>query len=630
MTRSIAPLSKLLVTAFIAGAAAAAAGGPSLHAAGSPQGQTDPRYPGRTAPAPDDDEVRRAVEEGARRRREYEQARRLAAGVDPGIVALRDCDHSMRNASGAPWTIERSAQHCDEVKPKTNEGAPELKGSVEECWNFLDTARDKLRQANEKYEQAKRMLDPQRREVVKQGNELHDQGKEQLKLCGTCMAKLLETAAKIGGVILVQLQVQLEAERRTGRPGGPETPVIPVRGGPGTPSGTRPGRTDGPSGSPGRDGRTDNQCVMAAEDARRQLFEAAAQLESLWQRNLQSTGNVSRYLWESVVRDMQSLAATGLTVFDYLQRNSQDPVGAVQRDLQQGILKSDLGKFLADPVDAIAHPAPYAKYDPIKLIRGQVERFEGLMKVNPDHAVADAIKFGAGFVKLPGGFNGLPSCAPVRNAASAVRNQEAVQVARRIVQTKTATAYRAEQLTSDWGRVRKTGAFGTNGRMVLQGTVFNPQCGRFNCFPVALAKARTLATGRQYSASAIRPSMTADVTVEAAEVEQVLSALTGLRDPRNVSLYTGQELLEHALGRPIAMTKDRIEDIIQRSGVGAQGLVFISYKDEKDEIVGHVFNVFHERGIARFVDETVFAANDATFWLQKAIGVFFYEYVTPN
>ena len=66
---------------------------------------------------------------------------------------------------------------------------------------------------------------------------------------------------------------------------------------------------------------------------------------------------------------------------------------------------------------------------------------------------------------------------------------------------------------------------------------------------------------------------------------------------------------------------------LRQFGDDAQGLVFVSYRDEKGKLVGHVFNVHKEHGAVQFVDETVFAGNDARFWFDKAIMVHFYEYV---
>ncbi len=53
-----------------------------------------------------------AIAVGERLRQEQEQGRLLQAGRDPGMVALADCNHHVRNASGAPWLIDQMARDC--------------------------------------------------------------------------------------------------------------------------------------------------------------------------------------------------------------------------------------------------------------------------------------------------------------------------------------------------------------------------------------------------------------------------------------------------------------------------------------------------------------------------------------
>lgn len=379
-------------------------------------------------------------------------------------------------------------------------------------------------------------------------------------------------------------------------------------------------------------------CIMASDQSRQELFNQATQLEDLLNRNLDTTVKTGQQLLQRVIDDFKHLAAFGLSIWEYGRRNSEDPAGAVQRDLRhlnKGILdpNNDLGYFLNDPKQLILDRARVSKYDPWAALMNQVNRYNGRLKVNPGHAAADTLYDGSNFISLKGLFKGIPSCPAIKSSVAVTRTTQevaAVTKATNITENLTQFVHRAKQFVQGPAVGTKRG-WGTSGSGT-PGTRFNPECGEYNCFAVALAKARSYATGRRFYAKAIRPLMTSDTGVTKEEIEEVLSTIARRSSVRNPKLYTKQELIDYALGQPSPMTRQRIEEIIRFSPGQAQGLVFVRYRNLKNpEIIDqHIINVHKEQGFAKFVEEQVTDERDAGFYLDRAVEIFFYEYNYPR
>lgn len=431
-------------------------------------------------------------------------------------------------------------------------------------------------------------------------------------------------------------------------PGGTETIGAPPAG----PPGDRPPGTSGPGGQPGggglpgrgpggggsngdggrrppggRPGGTPEganpiaDCVDAAEDARARLSQIAREIQPLWDRNVRATGSffstIARMAWD----DLAGLAEAGVSTFDRYRR---DPVATGRRDVHAGILgvQSKVGEYIADPMKL-------AELDPVPPIQAEINRFQALLKRDPGAAAGQAVYIGQSLI--PGR---LPSCPVLSGGVAATRRATAMKRAEQVAVGLKGGAQRSQQFGDAWGNRRKTGTWGTNGgraeNVAARGSAHNPQCGEFNCFAVSIAKTRSLATGRPYQARAIRPGEAADVPMPTREVEDILHQTYGQRGVRNPSLYTPQELQDHVRGLPSSMPVRRIEDILQRSGPGSQGLVFVDVPAANPttpgELVGHVFNVHNDNGVIRFVDEQgATGAMDGRFWFLEARNIYFYE-----
>ena len=378
-------------------------------------------------------------------------------------------------------------------------------------------------------------------------------------------------------------------------------------------------------------------CVRASEESRQQLYELGIQLQNLLHHNLDAFSQMSSQMIKRVIDDFARLGAFAQTAFEYGRQNSKDPVGAVERDLNKGILdpNNDLGFFLEDPTRLVTHSARASKYDPLKVVRTQLDRYKQGLKNNPGRAAGDILYDGSNLVPLRRLPKVISSCPTLKGTTSTIvrttKEVEAVDRATQISQNLTLFIRRAERFFKGWGDVPKTGGWGNIGKAV-KGTAYNPECGKFNCFAVALAKARSRATGRPFQAPAIRPTMTKDVKISNIEVEDVLRPIAQGRPMRNPKLYTKQEILDYVVGRPSPMTRERIKEIIRFSPDDVQGLVFVRYPDKENpgELLGHVFNVHKENGVAKFVDETVSNGQDASFYFDIAKEVFFYEYNYPR
>jgi len=97
-------------------------------------------------------------------------------------------------------------------------------------------------------------------------------------------------------------------------------------------------------------------------------------------------------------------------------------------------------------------------------------------------------------------------------------------------------------------------------------------------------KSRTLSTGRQYSARAIRPNMAADVVIDSPEIQDVLVNSYAWGGVRKSSVYTTQELFDHARGMFVRMDMNRIGGVLTESGPGAPGTGLRAYaRGQRDE-----------------------------------------------
>ncbi len=168
-----------------------------------------------------------AIAVGERLRQEQEQGRLLQAGRDPGMLALADCSHYVRNASGAPSLIDQMARDCEARRPEVDKSNPQLKGEVQKCWGPLDSAITFLREANDKYAEARKAVDPMRGQLVKEGNEKQQQAKDEIKKCDTCSEKLFKLAADLGATILKEVMAQLDQMRRGQLPSSARADTTP-------------------------------------------------------------------------------------------------------------------------------------------------------------------------------------------------------------------------------------------------------------------------------------------------------------------------------------------------------------------------------------------------------------------
>jgi hypothetical protein len=536
-------------------------------------------------------------------RAEYDAARRLAAGIDPGLTALRDCDRAVRNASGAPWTVGRSKEECAARESEAEQAHPQLKGSVQACWAHADRALDLLEQANAKYEEARRNVDPRRGQLVQEGRAFHTRANEEIKQCAACQNDVGKLAAQIGQALLASLQLLLDNARRTGStpPGDPRT--FP----PGFP-GTQPG--NGRTASPSSPSPL-TACVAISDGARQRLEQLAGQLQPWWQANLDATGEFFGGLAQLAWDDFLSIARLGLGAFDRYS-GAADPGGQVIRDIEGGVLTAGnvVGGYLTSE-------DKMRTLDPLRLAQQEVDRYKELLRRNPGRGAAEILR------AIP-----IPGCGS-RRAIDPAREAAALNRAEQLAGTLTGAGRRGSAFSDGWGNQPHTGARGTPPALV-RGSPFNPECGEFNCFAVAIAKSRSLATNRPYSARAVRPGMGADVVIGSAEIQDFLGSAFKFRMVRNHTLYTTQELFDHALGMPVRMNQARIGSVLNQSGHGAQGLVFVRVPAHRPrfpgETVGHVFNAYNDNGVVRFVDEQSGSGGmDGAFWFLEATEVWFYE-----
>ncbi len=411
------------------------------------------------------------------------------------------------------------------------------------------------------------------------------------------------------------------ASRAPCRPAPPSTTLA---------SGLASGITEAPGrershGPPVREGRwghpttlQDNTtpCVAISDPARRRLLELAGQLQPWWDSNMAATGEFFGGLAQLAWDDLLGIAKVGQGALDRYG-GSPDPGRTLVRDIESGTLgaHSAAGKYLSSPDEL-------AKLDPVRLVRLEVEKYQRLW--NQSHAGAASRGAYEVLALAP-----LPACRPARAVITPVREAQAVRKAEHITENLSGAGRRAAAFSDGWGNQPHTGARGTPPASV-RGNPYNPECGQFNCFAVALAKTRAFTTGRPFSASAIRPGMNADVAIQSAEIQNILARTYALGGVRQTSLYSWRELFDHALGMPSRMSMDRIATILHRSGPGAQGLVFVRTPAHQPtfpgETVGHAFNAVNQNGAVRFVDEQPTGGSmDARFWFLEATEIWFYE-----
>jgi hypothetical protein len=554
-------------------------------------------------------------EEG--RRKAEDMARRLANGVDPAIAALRSCDHAVRNASGAPWLAADATRRCASHRAEAGAGTPQLKGSVETCFARYEKALAALEASNGLYEQARRTAAPRQGQLVKQAQALQREGKAAIGEGEQCLGGVVQLAVKIGELVAEIVQQALSSGRRppTGSSGGMPGPSRPTpgQGSPQEGTASRPPAQGSPPSSAAPD---TSPCVPISDDTRRRLLELASQVEPWWQSNFAATGEFFGGLVQMAWDDLVSIAKFGYGAFDRYAR-AADPGQTVARDIESGILgaRSAAGQYLSSP-------QKLDQFDPVRLVRIEVERYQKLW--NESHA-RGAARGAYNLLNLAP----LPGCGGVRAAINPVREARAVTRAEHVTTSLSGAGRRAAAFADGWGNQPQTGARGTRPASV-GGNPHNPECGEYNCFAVSVAKARSFATGRRYSARAVRPGEAADVPIRSAEMHNILASTYGLRGVRQAGLYTSQELVEHALGMPSRMNMDRIATILTRSGPGAQGLVFVRVPAHQPtfpgETVGHVFNAVNENGAVRFIDaQPAGGEMDARMWFLPASETWFYE-----
>ncbi|MGA8262587.1 MAG: hypothetical protein WB783_20435 [Arenicellales bacterium] len=143
-------------------------------------------------------------------------ARSLMNGIDPGLQAAQDCDHAVRNASGAPWTVGTARAECRRQAQKLGQGSERIQGAVSKCWGNAQRALSLLETANKLYEQARQSLEPREGQLIKQAQQEHRQANEALDENRSCFDRAFELAAKVGREILEEV----ESKRSEGRPPG--------------------------------------------------------------------------------------------------------------------------------------------------------------------------------------------------------------------------------------------------------------------------------------------------------------------------------------------------------------------------------------------------------------------------
>ena len=357
--------------------------------------------------------------------------------------------------------------------------------------------------------------------------------------------------------------------------------------------------------------------MLADDDTRAQLFQLGVKLDDFWKKNMAATERTGETLYLHASNDWKWISRTSLSAAEHLAGYAMDS-GALERDLNRGLLdaKSTLGTYLDEP----------ERLDPLQgyiRMKEELDRFEALLKRDPGKAAGDVIyKFAP-----------MPGCAKVRQVEDVARDMQALKKAERITDNLMDSGRQAQSFDNGFGKLRHTGEYGT-GAAKIGPSIHNPECGGYNCFAVAVAKSRTISTGRIYHARAIRPGVGVDKPIEGWEMRSILSKTYALRGVTDPSLYSPSELIYRLMGSPVAMDKKRIEDIIiangKKIGEKSQGLVFVTQPAAKPkfpgEIIGHVFNGHYEADVAKFVDEMAEGGPaDATFWFHGALEVQFYE-----